>query len=122
MKFPMIHTDKLGETHFGVQDVPETETAFGPPPNPVGRMSDFGAASKMFVFSVPAGTDVPSHTAPHPYVSIVLSGTAEIVVSDGEARRFNPGDLLFCNDLTGKGHSTRAITEVVVAFVNRANT
>ena len=45
----------------------------------------------MFVFSIPAGTDVPSHTAPHPYVSIVLSGTVEIVASDGVARRFNPG-------------------------------
>ena len=75
--------------------------------------------TNMFVFSIPAGTDVPSHTAPHPYVSIVLSGTVEIVASDGVARRFNPGELLFCNDLTGKGHVTRAITDAVAAFVNR---
>ncbi len=119
MKFPMIYTDNQGETHFGEQDVPDNETAFGPPPNPTGRLADFGPATNMFVFSIPAGTDVPSHTAPHPYVSIVLSGTVEIVASDGVARRFNPGELLFCNDLTGKGHVTRAITEAVAAFVNR---
>jgi len=38
----------------------------------------------------------------------------------GEARRFHPGEVLFCNDLTGKGHVTRAITDLKVAFVNRA--
>jgi len=38
---------------------------------------------------------------------------------DGEARRFRPGDVLFCDDLTGKGHVTRAITDMVAAFVNR---
>lgn len=120
MKFPMIHTDHQGETHFGEQDVSDTVAAFGPPPNPMGKLADFGPATKMFVFSIPAGTDVPSHTAPQPYVSIVLSGTVEIIASDGEARRFNPGELLFCNDLTGKGHGTRAITDAVAAFVNRA--
>jgi len=119
MKFTMIYTDNKGETHFGEQDVTDTETSFGPPPNPIGRLADFGPATNMFVFSIPAGTEVPSHTAPHPYVSIVLSGTVEIVASDGNARRFNPGELLLCNDLTGKGHVTRAITEAVAAFVNR---
>jgi quercetin dioxygenase-like cupin family protein len=119
MQFPMIHTDHQGETHFGTQEVPDAVTAFGPPPNPIGLMTDFGPATNMFVFSIPAGTAVPSHTAPHPYVSIVLSGTVEIVASDGEARRFGPGGLLFCNDLSGQGHLTRAITDAVAAFVNR---
>lgn len=121
MKFPMIHADEQGETHFGVQDVPEREVPFGPPPNPTGKMSDFGAVETMFVFSVPAGTDVPAHNAPQPYIAIIISGTGEVVTSDGEARRFHPGEVLFCNDLTGKGHVTRAITDLNVAFVNRAN-
>jgi quercetin dioxygenase-like cupin family protein len=119
MKFPMIHADEQGETHFGVQDVPEREVPFGPPPNPTGKMSDFGAVAAMFVFSVPAGTDVPAHNAPQPYIAIILSGDGEVVTSDGEARRFHPGEVLFCNDLTGKGHVTRAITNLNVAFVNR---
>ncbi|MBF7730665.1 hypothetical protein [Pseudomonas sp. N040] len=119
MKFPMIHTDDQGETHFGAQDVPDTETAFGPPPNPTGRLADFGPATNMFVFSIPGGTDVPSHNAPHPYVCIVLSGRLEAEVSDGEVRQFGAGDLLFCNDLTGKGHITRALTDATAAFINR---
>jgi quercetin dioxygenase-like cupin family protein len=120
MKFPMIYADELGETHFGVQGLPDREVPFGPPPNPTGQMTDFGAVATMFVFSVPAGTDVPAHNAPHPYIAIILSGEGEVVTSDGEARRFHHGGVLFCNDLTGKGHVTRAISDLIVVFVNRA--
>jgi quercetin dioxygenase-like cupin family protein len=120
MKFPMIHADERGETHFGVHDIPHREVAMGPPPNPMGQMSDFGAVTSMCAISFPAGTDVPAHTAPQPYIAIVLSGEGEVVTSDGEARRLHPGEVLFCNDLTGKGHVTRAITDLVLAFVNRA--
>lgn len=120
MKFPAIRTDEYGETHFSVREIPDREVPFGPPPNPAGKMADFGAVTTMFVFSVSAGTDVPAHNAPQPYVCIILSGQGEVVTSDGEARRFGPGDVLFCDDLTGKGHVTRAITDLVAAFVNRA--
>jgi quercetin dioxygenase-like cupin family protein len=75
----------------------------------------------MSAISFPAGTEAPAHNAPQPYVVIVLSGEGEVVVSDGESRQFRPGDLLLCNDLTGKGHITRAITNLTLAFVNRAN-
>jgi quercetin dioxygenase-like cupin family protein len=120
MKFPMINADERGETHFDTQELPDREVPLGPPPNPAGKMTDFGAVTTMFLFSVPAGTDAPAHNAPQPYIAIVLSGEAEVVTSDGEARRFHPGEALFCNDLTGKGHVTRALTDLVLAFANRA--
>jgi quercetin dioxygenase-like cupin family protein len=120
MNFPRIHADGQGETHFGVQEVPDVEVPFGPPPNPKGAKADFGAVESMFLFAVPAGTEVPAHNAPQPYIAIVLSGEAEVVASDGDTKRFHPGDLLLCDDLTGKGHVTRAISNAVVAFINRA--
>ena len=120
MKFPHIFTDEQGETHFGVHDIPDRELAMGPPPNPTGQMSDFGAVTTMCAISFPAGTEAPAHSAPQPYVVIVLSGEGEVVTSDGEARRFHPGEVLLCNDLTGKGHVTRATTVMILAFVNRA--
>jgi quercetin dioxygenase-like cupin family protein len=79
MKFPMIHTDEQGETHFGVKDVQDREFAVGPPPNPLGQMSNLGAATTMFVISFPAGTEAPAHNAPSPYIVIVLSGEGEVV-------------------------------------------
>ena len=120
MKIPMIHADERGETHFGIQDIPDRELAMGPPPNPTGRVSDFGAVTTMCVFSVPAGTTAPAHNAPQSYIVIILSGEGEVATSDGESRRFHPGDVLVCNDLTGKGHVTRALTDLALAFVNRA--
>ena len=120
MKFPIINADERGGTHFGVQNLPVRELAVGPPPNPLGQMSDLGAVTTMSVISFPAGTEAPAHNAPQPYVCIILSGEGEVVTSDGEARRFHPGEVLFCNDLTGKGHVTRAITDLILAFVNRA--
>jgi len=121
VKFPVIHADEAGGTHFGMEEFAEREVALGPPPNPAGRMGDFGAVTTMCSFFVPAGTSAPAHNAPQPYVVIVLSGEAEVATSDGEARRFRPGDLLFCNDLTGQGHETRAITDLLLSFVHRVN-
>ena len=120
MQFPLIQADEQGETHFGVQDLPDCEMAMGPPPNPAGQMSDLGAVTTMCIISFPAGTEAPAHNAPQPYVVIILSGEGEVVTSDGESRRFHPGEVLLCNDLTGKGHVTRAITDLILAFVNRA--
>ena len=56
---------------------------------------------------------------PQRYIAIILSGEAEVVTSDGEARRLRPGEVILFDDVTGKGHATRAITDLVVAFVNR---
>ena len=120
MKCTKVYSDESGETHFGVQDTPDRVVALGPPPNPLGQMSELGAMSSMFVFSVPAGTLAPAHNAPQPYVAIVLSGEGEIVASDGEGRRFLPGEMIFCDDLSGKGHVTRAISDLKLAFVHRA--
>lgn len=83
-------------------------------------MSDLGAVTTMRVITFPAGIEAPAHNAPQPYVCIILSGEGEVVTSDGTAKRFRAGELLFCNDLTGKGHVTRAITDLTLAFVNRA--
>ena len=120
MKFPMIFADERGETHFAAREIPDRDLPFGPPPNPTGTMTDIGAVTTMFMFSVAAGTNVPAHNAPQPYVCIILSGQGEVITSDGETRRFSPGDVLLCDDLTGKGHVTRAVTDLVAAFVNRA--
>jgi len=120
VKFPVIQADAEGETHFGLMDFQDRELAVGPPPNPTGQMSDFGAVTTMRVIAFRAGTEAPAHNAPQPYIVIVLSGDGEVATSDGNARRFHAGDVLFCDDLTGKGHVTRAITDMTLAFVNRA--
>ena len=120
MKFPRIYTDGQGETHIGIRDVPEHEARIGPPPNPVGQMTETDAVSAFFVFSAPAGIEVPSHNAPQPYICIVLSGEGEVVASDGATLRLRAGELIYCDDVNGKGHVTRSISDICLAFINRA--
>ena len=122
MKFPRIYSDEQGETHIGVRDLPEHEARLGPPPNPPGRMTEIEAATSFVTLSVPAGTEAPAHNAPQPYICIVLSGEGEVVASDGKTVRLGPGGLIYCDDVSGKGHVTRSITDLSLAFINRANT
>ena len=39
----------------------------------------------------------------------VLSGKMEISIGDGSSRRFQAGDMLLVEDMTGQGHVTRSI-------------
>jgi hypothetical protein len=52
MNFTRIHADGQGETHFGVQEIPDLEVPFGPPPNPKGAKAKtfdeiYGVARKQ---------------------------------------------------------------------------
>ena len=51
------------------------------------------------------------HNAPRRQYIIVLSGEMEIGLDDGTLRTFGPGDVLLAEDLTGQGHTTRAVGE-----------
>jgi quercetin dioxygenase-like cupin family protein len=120
MKITRVYADEQGETHLGVLELPRHDAALGPPPNPVGRMTERIPVSSLVTFSAPAGTGATWHNAPQPYVCIVLSGEGEVVVSDGMTLRVGPGELILFDDVTGKGHITRAVTDLHVALINRA--
>src|SRR3989440_1913568 len=49
------------------------------------------------------------HCAPRRQYSISLSGTAEIEVGDGTIVRVEAGGVGLAEDLTGRGHLTRAV-------------
>lgn len=120
MQFPRIYSDDQGETHIGVLEIAEQESRLGPPPNPVGLLSAKQAVSSLAIFSAPAGIEVQPHNAPQPYICIVLSGEGEVQASDGTTLRLRAGELVFCDDISGKGHTTRSLTECRLAFINRA--
>jgi hypothetical protein len=47
------------------------------------------------------------HVAPRRQLVVTLSGSLEIECADGSIQRFGPGDILFADDLTGRGHISR---------------
>jgi quercetin dioxygenase-like cupin family protein len=84
-------------------------------------MSESESVTSFVTFWVPAGTEAPAHNAPQPYICIVLAGEGEVATSDGKTLRLGPGGLLYCDDISGKGHVTRSITDLTLAFINRTN-
>ena len=120
MQLPRIYSDEQGETHIGVVEIAEHAESMGPPPNPVDLLSDVQAVSSLLFFSAAAGIEVPQHNAPQPYICIILSGEGEVVTSDGASLRLRAGELVYCDDISGKGHITRSISDCRLAFINRA--
>jgi quercetin dioxygenase-like cupin family protein len=55
------------------------------------------------------GAFVDWHNAPRRQYVITLAGGVEIGLGDGSLHRFGPGEGILAEDLTGKGHTTRAV-------------
>ncbi len=49
------------------------------------------------------------HCAPRRQFVITLEGEVEIGLGDGTVHRFGPGHATLAEDLTGQGHTTRAV-------------
>lgn len=60
------------------------------------------------------------HRAPGRQFSISLSGEIEVEVSTGKKHAIHSGDIVFLEDLTGKGHITRILSPVNNVFIRVA--
>lgn len=101
-----IYADDDGETHFADVPVELQTTNFAPPAAPL----DVSAAqeAKRFVFvGFKSGWVGDWHPSPVRQFAFILAGTFEVGVSDGEVRILTAGAVVFLQDTTGKGHSTR---------------
>ena len=77
-------------------------------------------ATSRFVFvRLPAGWDGDWHPAPPKQYWLQFTGEIEVDASDGETKRFRPGDVVLLEDVDGKGHATRVVgdAEGRAAFV-----
>jgi hypothetical protein len=60
------------------------------------------------------------HRAPGRQFSISMSGEIEVEVSNGIKHAIHAGDIVFLEDLQGKGHITRILTPVTNIFIRVA--
>jgi quercetin dioxygenase-like cupin family protein len=103
MKITRLYVDAKGETHFEDVDIPFVESG------PGGQTSKRYPASGI-VFRETAGTyDYDWHNAPRKQYIINLDGAVDITVSDGETRRIGAGEVFLVEDVTGKGHISKAV-------------
>ena len=108
IEYVQIYSDTDGESHF--REVTATLAAmnFAPPAPPLIVSAPIPADQFVFII-LPAGWYGDWHPAPRRQYWVQISGQVDVEVSDGESRRFNPGDIGLLEDVTGKGHATRAI-------------
>jgi quercetin dioxygenase-like cupin family protein len=103
MRIHNLYVDDKGESHF--RDVEVKWTKEGPG----GKTSDTFKATGIIFRQTPGTYDYAWHPAPRRQYIINLDGAVEITASDGEKRVIGPGEVFLVEDVSGKGHFSRAV-------------
>ena len=104
-----------GQTYFANAEAKFELKDFAPPAGPVGVAAMQPAKTVVFTTS-DAAWHGDWHPTPHKQFVFVLGGAIEIEVADGEVRRFSIGDIILLEDVSGKGHDTRVVSEEPALF------
>ena len=109
--FVHLYSDANGVSHFRDETLVIQAGASGP-----ARLS-LSQAPGAQLLAIRLGEVEDWHRAPIRMYLIVLKGMSEVTAGDGQVRRFGAGSVMLMDDLTGKGHITRAVgTEDHVAL------
>jgi hypothetical protein len=104
MRVVRIFTKDSGESAIESREVPM---------NGAGRpMSDTFKCDALFFRETPEGHVQDFHNAPRRQLIFLTSGILELEASDGHRTLCMPGDLIFAEDVQGKGHITRSLRNV----------
>jgi hypothetical protein len=88
LKFPTPFTDPYGDVY--------------------GLSKPLEVASAIFA-ELPTGLNQSWHGAPTRQLVVVLTGRIEVETTDGQMRRWGPGNMFMADDTGGKGHQTRVL-------------
>lgn len=110
MQIARLYNDEEGGSHFADSEIGFVMTDYAPPAPPLGLSPAFGAQQVGFM-KAPAGWVSDWHPSSTRTIFCVLSGEWEVTASDGETRRFGPGEVLLVEDIEGKGHSSCVLSE-----------
>jgi len=103
MRIHHLYADESGASHFGDIDVEWVHDVLG------GKLSKRVPVSGL-VFRQTAGDyNLDWHNAPRRQYIVNLDASVEITTSEGETRVIGPGEVLFVEDTTGKGHLSKAV-------------
>ena len=117
-----LWADANGVSHFRDEKLsfeaatPENPTAgttarTNPDPEALVSLPLRGATGATFLYLKRAAVE-DWHRAPRRMYLIAVQGMSEVTAGDGEVRRFGLGSIVLMDDLTGKGHITRAVGKV----------
>jgi hypothetical protein len=104
MRVVRIFTTESGESALEIRLVPMSGAA--------RPMSETFGCNGIFFRETPEGHVQDFHNAPRRQLIFLTSGILELEASDGKRTICLPGDLIFAEDMQGKGHITRSLRGV----------
>jgi hypothetical protein len=105
-----------GFSYFRVVPIQVSLTDFSPPsPRLLSSSTTYAQTARILV--LPANWNTGWHCSPILQLMVLLSGHVKIEVSNGETRKFGPGDLLLLRDTTGQGHRSAVVGDDAVAML-----
>ena len=110
MRYARLFADDSGESHFDDIEIQFMATDYVQSAGPLDFSPSLPASQVAFM-RAPAGWVSDFHVSSARNMFVVLSGVWEVTASDGESRRFAAGSALLVEDTTGKGHSSRIVSD-----------
>ena len=103
MRIHNLYADANGQSHFRDVEVEWVEERRG------SKLSKRLPATGIIFRESPADYDLDWHTAPRRQYIINLDAGVQITASDGECRMIGAGEVILVEDVTGKGHLSKAV-------------
>jgi len=103
MRIHNLYADENGESHFRDIEVDWVED------RRTSKLSARLEAHGIIFRQSPATYELDWHTAPRRQYIINLDGGVRITASDGEVREIGAGEVILVEDITGKGHLSKAL-------------
>ncbi len=103
MRIHNLYADQNGESHFRDIEVEWAEERRG------SKLSRRLPATGIIFRETRADYDLDWHPAPRRQYIINLDAGVRITASDGESRQIGAGEVILVEDVSGKGHLSKAI-------------
>src|SRR6185436_20767122 len=110
MRYARLFATQDGESHFDDVEIELTRVEYVQSAPPLELSVSF-SASHFGLMRAPAGWTSSFHVASARTMFFVLEGEWEVTASDTHSRRFPAGSALLVEDTSGKGHSSRVVSE-----------
>jgi hypothetical protein len=103
MRIHNLYVDASGETHFRDIEVEWAQEL------PGGKLSKRQSATGVIFRQTAGDYDLDWRPAPRRQYIVNLDAGVEITASDGETRVIGAGEVILVEDVTGKGHLSKAV-------------
>ena len=103
MRIHNLYADEHGESHFRDIEIEWADVSGS------RKYSERRAATGIIFRETGGDYDLDWHTAPRRQYIINLDAGVRITASDGETREIGAGEVFLVEDITGKGHLSKAI-------------